>query len=114
MRKLKVYIASPYTIGDTAVNVRRQIDAANELMDMGLLPFAPLMSHFHHLIHPRSYESWLEWDFGWLESCDIVLRLDGESKGADMEVERAKELGIPVFYTLRELLAEKDNLKKRR
>ena len=103
MKKLKVYIASPYTIGDTAVNVRRQIDVADIIMDMGLLPFAPLMSHFHHIIHPRSYENWLEWDFEWLASCDFVLRLSGESKGADMEVAKAIELGIPVVYSIEEL-----------
>lgn len=99
----KVYIASPYTIGDTAVNVRRQIDAANELMDMGLLPFAPLMSHFHDMIHHRGWADWMDWCLGWLDACDIVLRLDGESKGADMEVARAKELGIPVCYSINEL-----------
>jgi hypothetical protein len=32
---IKVYIASPYTIGDVAVNVRHQIDAADELMSSG-------------------------------------------------------------------------------
>lgn len=103
MKKLRVYIASPYTIGDTAVNVRRQIDAANELMDMGLLPFAPLMSHFHDMIHHRGWVSWMDWCLGWLESCDIILRLEGESRGADMEVARAKELGTSVCYSINEL-----------
>ena len=99
----KVYIASPYTIGDTAVNVRRQIDAANELMDMGLLPFAPLMSHFHHLVHPRTYEQWMSWDLGWLASCDCVLRLGGESIGADIEVKEAIRLGKSVYYSIDEI-----------
>lgn len=39
----------------------------------------------------------------WVESCDCLLRLDGESKGADIEVSRAKELKIPVFYSIDEL-----------
>ena len=36
--KIKVYIASPYTLGDVAVNVKNQIDAANELLELGYLP----------------------------------------------------------------------------
>jgi len=33
MNKIKVYIASPYTKGDPAVNVKRQIDMADTLMN---------------------------------------------------------------------------------
>lgn len=35
-----------------------------------------------------------------LHKCDAVLRIEGESKGADKDVEIAKELGIPVYYSL--------------
>jgi len=101
----KVYIASPYTIGDIAVNVRKQIDCANDLITLGFIPFAPLMSHFHHIIHPRSYEEWIEIDLEWIKVCDCLLRLDGESKGADCEVRYAKEIcKIPVFYSIEEII----------
>jgi hypothetical protein len=33
-----------------------------------------------------------------LLKCDAVLRLPGESKGADEDVRLAKELGLKVFY----------------
>ncbi|HEY7890454.1 MAG TPA: hypothetical protein VIC29_19700 [Steroidobacteraceae bacterium] len=32
-----------------------------------------------------------------LERCDAVLRLPGESQGADLDVERARQLGLRVF-----------------
>ena len=35
-----------------------------------------------------------------LEKCDAVLRIEGASKGADMDVQIAKERGIPVYYHL--------------
>lgn len=35
-----------------------------------------------------------------LEKCDAVLRIQGESKGADKDVEIAKNKGIPVYYNL--------------
>jgi len=103
-RLIKVYVASPYTIGDTAVNVKRQIDMVDKLMDRGFAPFAPLYSHFQHMVHPRPWQDWVKVDLEWVASCDCVLRLDGESKGADMEVELALKLNIPVYYSLEELL----------
>ncbi len=100
---IKVYIASPYTKGDVAVNVKRQLDCVDELMNLGFAPFAPLYSHFQHMAHPRPYEDWVKIDLEWVKVCDCVLRLDGESNGADGEVEFAGANGIKVFYTIDEL-----------
>ncbi len=96
---IKVYIASPYTIGDAAENVRRQIDCANVLMNKGFAPYAPLTSHLHHIVHPRSHENWMKQDLEWVKACDCLLRLSGESKGADIEVKYAKDIGIAVYYS---------------
>jgi len=38
-----------------------------------------------------------------LEKCDAVLRIPGESKGADNDVQIAKEKGIPVYFDLSEI-----------
>ena len=98
-----VYIASPYTLGDVAVNVKLQLDLVDELMDRGYVPFAPLYSHFQHMAHPRPYEDWINIDLKWVEICDCVLRVGGASKGADNEVAHAKSLGKPVYYSMEEL-----------
>ena len=100
---IKVYIASPYTLGDVAVNVKRQLDIADELMNKGFVPFAPLYSPFQHMAHPGPYEDWIKIDLEWVKVCDCVLRLEGKSSGADGEVKLAKELNIPVYYSLDEL-----------
>ena len=100
---IKVYIASPYTKGDVAVNVKAQLDAADELMNEGFAPFAPLYSHFQHMAHPRPYEDWMKIDFEWVTVCDCLLRLPGESSGADREVELAESLNIPVYYSIDEV-----------
>ena len=101
---IKVYIASPYTLGDVAVNVKAQIDMADTLMNHGFAPFVPLYSHFQHMAHPRPYQDWIKIDLEWVVVCDCVLRLPGESKGADGEVEYAKSMGKPVLYSIDELL----------
>jgi hypothetical protein len=100
---VRVYIAGPYTKGDVAVNVRMALKAAHEIREMGFTPFCPHLTHFWHMLFPREYKDWLEMDLVWLEQCQCVVRLPGESSGADGEVERAEELGIPVYYGIDQL-----------
>lgn len=38
-----------------------------------------------------------------LERCDAVLRIPGESKGADLDVQRARQLGLRVFTELADI-----------
>jgi hypothetical protein len=38
-----------------------------------------------------------------IERCDAVLRIPGDSKGADMDVDRARELGLLVCHEVHEL-----------
>lgn len=100
---IKVFISSPYTLGNKLHNVLRQVEVAHELMNHGLVPFAPLYAHYQWEKYPRSMEECLAWGYTWMEGCDCVLRLDGKSTGADMEVELANKLGIKVFYNIEDL-----------
>jgi hypothetical protein len=100
---IKVFISSPYTLGDVAVNVKNSLDIADQLMTLGFAPYAPLLSHFQHIIHPRPYQDWMDLDVEYVKSSDCILRLPGESKGADHEVSVARFLGIPVFLSIEEL-----------
>lgn len=38
-----------------------------------------------------------------LEKCDAILRIPGDSKGADMDVEVGKKRGLKIFYSLEEI-----------
>jgi len=40
-----------------------------------------------------------------LQRCDAVLRIPGASRGADLDVARARELGLPVYNDVSELPA---------
>jgi hypothetical protein len=106
-----VYIASPYTKGDVAVNVRNSFLVADELLAHGLCPFPPLYSHFWHFLSPKPYDTWLELDKLWVKACDCLLRMPGESSGADGEVEFAKENDIPVFFSIAELVKRKRSIQ---
>lgn len=99
-----IYLACPYSIGDQAQNVRNSIDMADELINLGFVVFNPLLSHFQQIVSPRSYEYWMEIDLYWVEKCDCVFRMPGESHGADMEAAYATAIGKPVFYDIENLL----------
>jgi hypothetical protein len=101
--RAKIYVAGPYTKGDVAVNVHRAFKAANDLADRGFAPFVPHGTHFWHLMFERAYEFWLELDNQFLPCCQAVLRIPGESSGADNEVALARKLDIPVFTDIEEL-----------
>lgn len=105
---MKVYIAGPYTKGDVAMNVRAAIEAGDRVLKAGHVPFIPHLTHFWHMICPGPYGQWIKLDLEWLPCCGALLRLPGESSGADGEVAEAKRLGIPVFYSVEELLEHLD------
>ena len=100
---MRIFISAPYTKGDVAINVYRVIQVANELLKMGHTPYIPHLTHFWHIISPHPWQTWLRIDLEFLTCCEAVLRLDGDSIGADMEVEKALELGIPVYYNIEEI-----------
>jgi len=101
---VKIYIASPYSSqGDKLQNVRTAILAGEAVSALGHTPFIPVLNHFWDRLFPHDEKFWIDYDIKWLEVCDAVLRLDGESKGADIEVAVAEKLGIPVYYSFRGL-----------
>lgn len=112
--KKTVYIASPYSKGDVAMNTHFQCKIFDQLLTEGkVLPVAPLWSHFQHLLYPRPYQDWIDYDQALLPLYDCCLRLDArldnpaymasESSGADAEVATFKRLGKPVFYSIEDL-----------
>lgn len=104
-RQRHIYIAGPLSTGDVFANTNRAISAATELVGAGLVPFVPHLCALWAIVRPGiSYETWMEQDFAWLRRCDALLRLPGESRGADREVALAGELGLPVFTEVEAVL----------
>jgi hypothetical protein len=99
----RVYIAGPYTKPDPCINTNRACAVWKQLWELGYAPFCPHWSHFQHTLLPMPYEVWLDFDNQFLVVCDALLRLPGESSGADKEVALARSLGIPVYHSVDEL-----------
>ena len=129
MRK-RIYIACPIakpaTDDGLCNNVRQANDAMLALMKAGYSPFNPALSAFAGGVHQDwlngdgkvfaaahrylnneftniSHTDWLSVDKAWVAVADAVLRLPGESKGADEETALANRLRIPVFTSIESL-----------
>ena len=92
-----VYVAGPYTKPDPVENTHRIIEIADRLWDLGVVPVVPHLTLFWHFLKPRSYQEWLDYDLHIMARCDAVLRVPGESHGADGEVAEALARGQPVL-----------------
>ena len=102
---MRVYVAGPYSSGDVDENVRTAIRCADAVLESGHTPFLPHLTHFWDQQKPHTYETWLQYDSEWLAVCDALIRIPGESPGADREVAQARNLGIHVFYGIDEWLS---------
>lgn len=98
-----VYISGPITVGGPVKNTRKAIDIAEAILSMGLVPYVPHLNLLWEICYPKDALEYIAMDLKWVEKCDCVYRIKGESKGGDMECAHAKELGIPVIYSLEEL-----------
>jgi|SRR6185312_5997538 len=100
---IRVYVAGPYTRPDPIENTHRAIRVGDDLLSLGYIPFIPHLTAFWHLLRPRPYQEWLDYDLEWVRVCGVLLRLPGESSGADTEVAFARCLDIPVVHSVDEL-----------
>lgn len=96
-----VYVAGPITT-DPFGCVRQATQVFTALREEHLVPFCPQFSVISEMVKARSYEEWLAFDFEVIENCAAVIRLPGESPGADRECEFAKSIGLPVFHLPRD------------
>lgn len=99
-----VYIAGPITIPDPISNTHNAVVIADELYSDGIcVPLVPHMNLLWHFICPHETEHWYEYDMHVMKRCEAVLRLPGESIGADAEVSQALDWAMPVFHSVEAL-----------
>jgi hypothetical protein len=106
-KPLRIYIAGPYTAPDKnghEVNTQRAIDAGIVVFLKGHYPYIPHLTHFVDMRAKRTgvnleWADYIRWDTPWLDLCDAFLYL-GSSKGADLELERARKLGKRIFLSM--------------
>ena len=107
-----VYVSAPLhgIPGESPeINVRMALRAGDQLMDEGLVPFIPHLAWYMNGYHPRDEADWLNfYALPWLERSDCVLRIGGPSKGADIELRLATQIGKPVFLSIPQIVIWKE------
>lgn len=101
MTRPLIYISGPITKGQPSRmhNVAVATQAFHYLLKRGVYAFVPQWAALvDYCLEDCRYDEWMELDFAVIERCDVLVRLPGESKGADLEVEFATKLGIPTVF----------------
>lgn len=62
-----------------------------------------VFSHYQDALNPMGYHEWLEHCIDILRKCELVYVLPGESKRVDKELSVARDLGIPIVRSRKEL-----------
>jgi hypothetical protein len=116
MKKLiKVYIAG--ALNSDAIgyikNMHRMIEWADKVRSAGFCVYVPCVDFLIGLqIGDYEYNDYFDNGQPWLEVSDCIFLVPGweNSKGTQMEIARANELGIPVFNNLENLMLFKNKL----
>lgn len=109
-RAMRIYVAGPYTAESHSgqeTNTLRAIDAGIAIFQKGHMPYIPHLTHYVDLRAKQiginlEWGDYIEWDMPWLEVCNALLYL-GKSKGADLELRRARDLKKKIFYSVEEI-----------
>jgi len=96
---LKVYIACPITLDPDGTNFDNSCEAQRQLLAAGFAPLNPGLTMMLPGGQDIPHSTWMASCLPWVASADLLIRLHGESTGADDEVSLALQLGIPVFCT---------------
>lgn len=106
---LVIYIAGPFRGAndwERHQNINRAEETAFEVWQAGMVALCPHNNtrHFDGSLEDRI---WLEGDLELLRRCDAMMLSPGweRSKGVAAELEFAHSMGLPVFITLRDLIA---------
>lgn len=100
---IRVYISGPITLGDPVKNFAQADEAMAEIMELGYCPLNPMLTMRSQYAGHFSWQQWIDSCLSWVEVADAVLRLPGDSRGAEVECAHAINLGIPVFNGIPEL-----------
>ena len=113
----RVYVAGAYSADNVISvldNIRRGMRLSTEVMLAGFAPFCPWFDfHFQLMLRLNeelTVEDYYRYSLAWLEVSDAMLIVPGfeKSRGTLAEIERANSMGIPVFYSLEDLIKNQE------
>jgi len=109
----RVYVAGSYNGPDVITvldNMRIGMRAGLEVLRAGFSPWVPWFDyHFQLMLRPGetlTIQDYYNYSMAWLRVSDAVYVCNyrEDSKGTKAEIEEAQRLGIPVYYTIQDLI----------
>lgn len=110
----RIYIAGCYSADNVITvldNMREGMRLATEVFLLGYSPFVPWFDfHFQLMLRENenlTIQDYYRYSMDWLEVSDAMLIVPGygKSKGTLAEIKRSVELGIPVFYNIKNIVS---------
>ena len=110
MKCMKIYVAGPYTgntIEQIEENVRKAMEAGLKIWKKGHYPYIPHLTHWPDILSRElgidmDWSDYMRWHAPWVDACDALF-LISESKGALLELDRAKAQSKQIFYSLEDI-----------
>jgi len=115
--RYRVYVAGAYnamTVLEVLDNMRRAMLLGKELLLKGFAPYCPHLDYQYQLLlrddEKLDFSDYYEYGLTWLEVADAVLVVpySEESIGTQLELKRAKDLDIPIFGSIEEIVEYRD------
>lgn len=109
----KVYVAgamSADNILEMLENIHDGVKIGGEILSKGFAPFVPHLDVFFKIQGGKDLQIPMEYFYGYtmefLKACDVVLVCPNwqNSKGTLAEINMAKELNIPVYFDIDEMI----------
>jgi hypothetical protein len=116
MTTIRVYVAGPYSadnVMDVLGNIRKGIAVCRDLLLVGgYAPYCPWLDYLYVITADQSEFDQMDKSLfqaaslAWVDVCDCMLVISPRiSDGVLREMNRAKELGIPVFGNITDMEA---------
>ena len=109
----KIYVAGSYNGPDVITvlnNMRIGMRASLNVLKAGFAPFCPWFDyHFQLVLYPGEHldiKDYYNYSMAWLRASDAVYVCNyrEDSNGTKAEIEEAKRLNIPVYFSLQDLI----------
>jgi len=109
----RIYVAGPYS-ADNVIQILENIRIGQrvsvEVLLAGFAPFCPWLDYqFQLMLRPGeklTVHDYYEYSMAWVDVSHAMLVLPGweHSTGTLAEIERAKEVNIPIYYSMEEMV----------
>ena len=111
----RIYVAAPYcpkcyelhnVPREVQQNIDRAIAAGNMIHDKGHYAFVPHLTHYLHIHYSCKVDRgvwYYDYDNTFLDHWATSFLYLAPSYGADLELDRAKLLGLKIYYNLFEI-----------